>query len=248
VTFSTTSAGEASLVMPFRTVPGRGVEPSIALTYSSSGGDGVVGVGFSMAGGSAITRCQSTLIDGEIRDVRYDNLDKLCLDGRAMVVVGKEPGRIEYRTRPDTHTRIIGHDPDDEGMPRSFDVVTPSGLTIEYGTTAGTRPRGPGGVPRAYLAAVARDGRGNAMDFGYCFADAGEYTAEYALQEIRYTRFEGSPALEPSRAVKLVYGTKDPADIRIHYSRGMALQSSLLLNEVQMLGPGEELVRRYPFT
>jgi hypothetical protein len=70
VTFSTTSAGEASLVMPLRTVPGRAVEPSIALTYSSSGGNGVVGMGFSITGGSAITRCPSTLIDGEIRDVR----------------------------------------------------------------------------------------------------------------------------------------------------------------------------------
>ncbi|HZF48134.1 MAG TPA: SpvB/TcaC N-terminal domain-containing protein, partial [Polyangiaceae bacterium] len=248
VTFSTTSAGEASLVMPLRTVPGRGVEPSISLTYSSSGGNGVVGMGFSITGGSAILRCPSTLIDGEIRDVRYDNLDKLCLDGRAMVVVGKGPGRIEYRTRPDTHTRIIGHDPDNDGVPRSFEVFTPSGLRIEYGTTEGTRPRGPGGVPRAYLAAVTRDARGNSMDFAYCFADAGEYTAEYALQEIRYTGFEGSPALEPLRAARFVYGTKAPADIRVHYARGMALQSSLLLSEVQMIGPGEELVRRYPFT
>jgi hypothetical protein len=248
VTFSTTSAGEASVVMPLRTVPGRGVEPSISLTYSSSGGNGVVGVGFAITGGSAITRCPSTLIDGEIRDVRYDNLDKLCLDGRSMVVVGKGPGIIEYRTRPDTRTKIIGYDPDNEGMPRSFEVFTPSGLRIEYGTTKGTRPRGPGGVPRAFLAAVARDPRGNSMDFGYCFADAGEYTAEYALDEINYTRFEGSKALEASRAVKLVYGTKDPADTRIHYSRGMALQSSLLLKEIQMVGPGEELVRRYPFT
>ncbi|HLM76750.1 MAG TPA: VCBS repeat-containing protein, partial [Polyangiaceae bacterium] len=199
-------------------------------------------------GGSAITRCPSTLIDGEIRDVRYDDLDKLCLDGRAMIVVGKGPGVIEYRTRPDTHTKIIGHDPDNDGMPRSFEVFTPFGLRIEYGTTEGTRPRGPGGVPRAFLAAVARDPRGNSMGFAYCFADAGEYTAEYALDEINYTRFEGSPALEASRAVKFVYGTKDPADVRVHYSRGMALQSSLLLKEVQMVGPGEELVRRYPFT
>ena len=235
-------------MLPLRTVPGRGVEPSISLTYSSSGGNGVVGMGFSITGGSAITRCPSTLIDGEIRDVRYDDLDKLCLDGRALVVVGKGPGGTEYRTRPDTHTKIIGYDPDNDGMPRSFEVFTPSGLRIEYGTTEGTRPRGPGGVPRAFLAAFARDSRGNAMDFGYCFADAGPYTAEFALEEIRYTRFEGSPALEPSRAVKLVYGTKDPADIRIHNSGGIALQSSLLLNEVQMIGPGEELVRRYPLT
>ncbi|MCK6590242.1 MAG: hypothetical protein L6Q76_21960, partial [Polyangiaceae bacterium] len=201
--FSTTSAGEANLVIPFRTVPGRGVEPSISLTYSSSGGNGVAGVGFAISAGSAITRCPSNLAhDGEIRDVRYDNLDKLCLDGKPLVVIEKAPGFIEYRTKPDSHTKIIGHDPENTGTPKSFEAFLTSGLIIEYGTTAGTRPRGPGGVPRAWLAAVARDGRGNAMDYGYCFADAGEYTAEYALDEIKYTRFDGSPALEATRAVK----------------------------------------------
>ncbi|HLM71476.1 MAG TPA: VCBS repeat-containing protein, partial [Polyangiaceae bacterium] len=165
-----------------------------------------------------------------------------------MVVVGKESGTIEYRTKPDTHAKIIGHDPDGDGIPQSFDVFTPSGMIVSYGTTAGTRPRGPSGVPQAYLAAVARNGRGDAIDFGYCFADAGEYTAEWALDEIRYTRFEGSPALEASRAVRLVYGLKDPADIRTHFSRGMALQSSLRVDEIQMIGPGNELVRRYPLT
>src|SRR3954471_23173931 len=44
-TFSITSTGEASYVMPLVTVPGRaGVEPALALTYDSSGGDGVLGV------------------------------------------------------------------------------------------------------------------------------------------------------------------------------------------------------------
>ncbi|NUQ79925.1 MAG: hypothetical protein HUU21_41020 [Polyangiaceae bacterium] len=185
VSFSVASTGEASLVMPLRTVPGRGVEPTISLTYSSGGGNGVVGMGFAITGGSAITRCPSNLAqDGEIREVRYDRFDKLCLDGKPLVIVGKDSGIIEYRTKPDTHTKIIGHDPEDTGMPQSFEAFLPSGMLIEYGTTAGTRPRGLGGVPRAWLAAVARDGRGNAMDYGYCFADAGEYTAEYALDEI----------------------------------------------------------------
>ncbi|NUQ77951.1 MAG: type IV secretion protein Rhs, partial [Polyangiaceae bacterium] len=249
VNFSMTSAGEASLVIPFRTVPGRGVEPSISLTYSSSGGNGILGMGFTISAGSAITRCPSNLAqDGEIREIRYDQFDKLCLDGKPLVVIEKTAGIVEYRTKPDSHTKIIGHDPENTGTPKSFEAFLPSGLVIEYGTTAGTRPRGPGGVPRAWLAAVARDGRGNAMDYGYCFAEAGEYTAEYALDEIKYTRFDGSPALEATRAVKFVYGTKDPEDIRTHYSRGMALQSSLRLEEIQMIGPGNELVRRYPFT
>jgi hypothetical protein len=45
--------------------------------------------------------------------------------------------------------------------------------------------------------------------------------------------------------VKLVYGTAD--EIRTTYSGGMALQSSLRLDEVQMVGPGDVLVRRYAF-
>ncbi|HZF55752.1 MAG TPA: hypothetical protein VE093_44360, partial [Polyangiaceae bacterium] len=128
------------------------MEPSISLNYSSSAGDSVVGRGFSLTAASAITRCPSTLLDGDIRDVRYDRLDKLCLDGKPLVVIGKASGSIEYRTRPDTHAKIIGHDPDDDGIPQSFDVFTPSGMIVSYGTTAGTRPRGPSGVPQAYLA------------------------------------------------------------------------------------------------
>ncbi|HLM71735.1 MAG TPA: SpvB/TcaC N-terminal domain-containing protein, partial [Polyangiaceae bacterium] len=249
VSFSTTSAGDASLELRLRPVPGRrGVEPSISLNYSSSAGDSVVGRGFSITGASAITRCPSRLVDGDARDVQYDQFDQLCLDGKPLAIIGKQPGTIEYRTKPDTHAKIIGHDPDGDDIPQSFEVFTASGMIISYGTTAGTRPRGPSGVPRAYLAAEARNGRGDAMDFGWCFADADEYTAEYALDQITYTRFEGSPALEATRAVKFVHGIKDPADIRTHYSRGMKLQSSLRVDEIQMIGPGNELVRSYPLT
>ena len=61
------------------------VEPRLALTSTSSTGDGVLGAGFSLAGLSAITRCPSNVAqDGDIRDVRYDADDKLCLDGASM--------------------------------------------------------------------------------------------------------------------------------------------------------------------
>jgi hypothetical protein len=234
-TFSITSTGEASYVMPLVTVPGRaGVEPQLALTYDSSGGDGILGESFSLAGLSAITRCPSNLAqDHEIRAVRYDASDKLCLDGNRLVVVRQEPGILEFRTFPDTFTKILGHyaeGQEDPASALSFEVFTPSGLVIDYGTSAASKPLARGGVPRAWLAEKAHDGRGNAMTYSYCFADDAEgYTAEYALDEIRHTSFDGSPALAPSRAVKLVYGTKAPDDIRTLYSGGMALQSSLRL-------------------
>ncbi|XXT17007.1 RHS repeat-associated core domain-containing protein [Sorangium sp. So ce429] len=252
-TFSITSTGEAVYTMDLASLPARaGVGPRIQLVYRSDGGDGVLGAGFSLAGLSAITRCPSNLAqDGEIRGVRYDRDDKLCLDGQRLVPVGQGSGTIEYRTFPDTFVKVVGHYPPGDGAPAEalfFEAYLPTGRVVEYGRTEGSKPLARGGVPRAWLANETRDGRGNAMTYAYCLAEAEDgHAAEYAVDEIRYTSFEGTPSLEPSRAVRFVYGTKDSAAIRTGYSGGMALQRSLRLEEIQMLGPGDARVRSYGF-
>ncbi|XXY14180.1 RHS repeat-associated core domain-containing protein [Sorangium sp. So ce216] len=253
-TFAVTSTGEAVYELPLVSVPGRaGVAPRLALHYDSAAGEGVLGAGFSVAGLSAITRCPKNLAqDGEIRGVAYDGDDGLCLDGKRLVPVGRAPGIIEYRTFPDTMVKVVGHYAADGDAPAealSFEAMMPSGLVIEYGRGDSGKPLALGGAPRAWLATKMRDGRGNAMTYEYCFAGAEEgFTAEYALDQIRYTSFEGEPALEPSRAVRFVYATKEPAEVRTHYAGGMALQSALRLDEIQMLGADDALVRRYGFT
>ncbi|MEO7329303.1 MAG: FG-GAP-like repeat-containing protein, partial [Minicystis sp.] len=254
--FSVSDGGSATLVLPLTVVPGRaGVEPSLSLTYSSdaASSDGILGAGFALGGITAITRCGSTLArDGEIRAVRFDAGDNVCLSGQRLIRVASTPGLVEFRTFPDSFTKVVGHYASEEDKPGnavSFEVFLSSGLVIDAGTSAASKPLAPGGVARAWLAERAHDGRGNAMTYDYCFADDPTgYTAEYALDEILYTSFEGSPALPPSRAVKLVYGTKDTADQRTLYAGGMALQSALRLDEIQMLGPEDALVRRYAFT
>ncbi|WP_437813338.1 RHS repeat-associated core domain-containing protein [Sorangium sp. So ce1078] len=253
-TFSITSTGEATYVMPLVSVLGRaGVEPRLALQFDSGAGEGVLGAGFSIAGLSAITRCPKTLAqDGEIRGVRYDAKDALCLDNKRLVAVGRAPGSIEYRTFPDTMVKVVGHHAEEGQAPAEalfFEAMMPSGLVIEYGHGDSGKPLALGGAPRAWLATKARDGRGNAMTYDYCLAGAEEgFTAEYALDEIRYTSFEGEPELEPSRAVRFVYATKEPNEVRAHYAGGMELQSALRLDEIQMLGPDNTLVRRYGLT
>ena len=177
--------------------------------------------------------------------VNYDTGDMLCLDGKRLVPLGPaQSGVIEFRTFPDTFTRILGHLPAGAtaaAAALSFEVHTPSGLVIEYGGSPSGLPLtpGPGGVPQAWLATSAQDGRGNAMTYTYCFepgeVDGPIYTGEYAIDEIDYTSFTGSPALPSSRAVTFVYGTKNQADQRTLYSGGMALQSTLQLEEIQML-------------
>ncbi|WP_437734865.1 RHS repeat-associated core domain-containing protein [Sorangium sp. So ce1335] len=252
-TFSISSTGEAVYTMELATVPSRaGMGPRLQLVYRSDAGDGVLGAGFSIAGLSAITRCPKNLAqDGEIRAVRYDGEDTLCLDGQRLVPVGQAAGTIEYRTFPDTFVKVVGHYPPEGATPAEalfFEAHLPDGRVVEYGRTEGSKPLARGGIPRAWLANKARDGRGNAMTYAYCVAEAEDgHAAEYAVDEIRYTSFEGKPLLAPSRAVRFVYGTKDPAAIRTGYSGGMALQRALRLDEIQMLGPGDTLVRRYGF-
>jgi YD repeat-containing protein len=58
--FSVSASGEATYAMPLVSVPGRaGVEPTLALMYDSAGGDGVLGMGFSISGASAIPITES---------------------------------------------------------------------------------------------------------------------------------------------------------------------------------------------
>src|SRR5215813_8167690 len=131
--------------MALVTAPGRaGIEPQRSLSYESSSGDSVLGVGFSLGGLSAITRCPSNLAqDGEIRGVRYDAADKLCLDGKRLTPVGQASGIIEYRTSPDTFVKVLGHfPPGSEGKESAllFEALMPSGLVIEYGNSDSGKP------------------------------------------------------------------------------------------------------------
>ncbi len=244
VSFSVTDFGEAALLLALVLPPGRaGVEPALAISYSSSSGDGPLGVGFSLSGSSAITRCPKTMaIDDEIGAVQYDANDALCLDGRRLVVVSQNADTIVYRTLPDTQIKVIGHFTKMEAT--YFEAIQPTGWVIEYGKTTGTRPLALGGVPRAWLATEMRDVRGNAMTYGYCFAEAHGYTAEYALDEIRYTKLHGDASVEATRAVAFVYGVKD--DARTIFSGGMQFQQSLRLDEIQTHAD-DALVRRYQF-
>ncbi|HRI64847.1 MAG TPA: SpvB/TcaC N-terminal domain-containing protein, partial [Polyangium sp.] len=237
--FAVTDSGNASLTMPLVVPPGRaGMEPSLAITYDNSGGDGVMGMGFSVSGASAITRCPKTMaIDGEIRAVQYDSDDAVCLDGKRLVSIAQHGDLIEYRTFPDSQVKVIQHVENGEGS-SYFEAFLSSGWIVEYGLTAGTRPLARNGAPRAWLATETRDVRGNSINYGYCFAESEEgFVVEYALDELRYG----------TRAVSFVYGTKDPDDVRTVYSGGMAIQNALRLDELQTR-VDDELVRRYEFS
>jgi len=71
------------------------------------------------------------------------------LDGRPLVRVGEEDGVVQFRGFPDTQTKILAFFPggDTSASPESFKIFLPSGIVIEYGATAATRPLVLGAIP-----------------------------------------------------------------------------------------------------
>jgi len=87
--FAVSESGAATYSIPIQIPPGTGgIEPKLALSYSSQSGNGLLGVGWNLAGLSAITRCPRTMAQDGVRgSVNFDANDRYCLDGQRLMVV-----------------------------------------------------------------------------------------------------------------------------------------------------------------
>jgi RHS repeat-associated protein len=140
--------GGAQISIPLWVPPGRrGVQPSLALNYSSRAGNGPLGVGWSLSGVSAITACRRTPAADEAYGARYP--DRLCLDGQRLVEVGRllplplfdvtaqyNPGaRVQFNGNTYEALSVLSPphatDPTDA---THWKLVGPSTATVEYRT------------------------------------------------------------------------------------------------------------------
>src|SRR6185503_9411324 len=110
------------------------MEPKLALVYNSQSGNGLLGVGWSLEGLSAITRCPGTVAQDGVRGaVNYDANDRFCLDGQRLMP-GSNYGAdgAQYRTEREIFTKVISYGTAGNG-PAWFKAWTKSGQVIEYG-------------------------------------------------------------------------------------------------------------------
>ena len=95
--FAVTSTGGANYKIPIMVPSGTaGMVPSLSLEYSSeTGGNangwlgaGLLGVGWSLGGLSAIGRCPQTVAqDGSLVAVTYTASDRFCLEGQRLIAI-----------------------------------------------------------------------------------------------------------------------------------------------------------------
>ncbi|MBE2285967.1 MAG: hypothetical protein IAE77_21095 [Prosthecobacter sp.] len=93
--------GAAQISIPIVVAPGTaGMQPKLSINYSSQGGNGPLGVGFSLSGLSTISRVGRTVAqDGVKGGVNFDANDRFALDGQRLIAINGADGAdaTEYR-------------------------------------------------------------------------------------------------------------------------------------------------------
>lgn len=261
------SSGVFTYSMPLDVPAGRaGMQPELSLDYSGSGGDGPLGFGWSLSGmQSAITRClQSVSTEGKARPVRYDGLDRFCLDGRKLVAVGGGAyggDGTQYRTETDSFALIQSFGSASTG-PDTFTVRTKDSRLRTYSRSIlGTRvSSGVGWNPDPVVGATSttspriiwlldseKDSSGNEMRYEYTLGDG-----EFLTSKIRYTysSYGTAPSQQSGqRYVEFVYENRP--DVSFSYQSGVRYNSTQRLKSIDMYAPNPattQLVWRYNLT
>ena len=231
-TLSVDPTGAASYRIPLAVPPGTaGVEPSLSLSYGSSAGAGVAGLGWSLDGLSSIDRCRRTKAQDNIRGtVKYASTDRFCLDGQRLVAVRGAYGAsgTEYRTEIDTFVKVISRGAAGGG-PEYFEAWTKSGQKMEYGRTADSRVEAVGAsAVRQWALNRVEDTLGNYLTVRYLeFTDGQAYPSR-----IDYTGYRrGTETQAAHSSVRFAYG--DRPDARVFYQGGREVRLSKRLTAVR---------------
>ncbi|WP_316228455.1 SpvB/TcaC N-terminal domain-containing protein [Bradyrhizobium sp. SZCCHNR1039] len=242
--FSVSSTGAAVYVTPIAVPPGTaGMEPSLALTYSSQSGNGTLGMGWSLSGLMTIVRCPQTLAqDGVHGSLNYDGNDRFCLNGQRLVAINNGSygaDGTEYRTEIDGFSRIVSHGGAGNG-PAWFEVRTKAGQIMEFGRTADAFVPVTSGAATARLWALDKvsDPKGNSL--------AVSYTLQANLSQALPSRIDytsnSTAGLAPYASVQFVYGSR--SDVRPQYLVGALIETTQRLTNVKTF-VGSNLVADY---
>jgi RHS repeat-associated protein len=136
--FVLSPTGGAQYTIPIWAPPGpRGMQPNISLVYDSQAGIGPLGIGWSMSGLGAITRCNLTVAqDTTPASVALVTGDGYCINGSRLRLTSGTYGTAGsvYQTEIADFSQITAVGTAGNG-PASFTVQARNGLTYYYGLT-----------------------------------------------------------------------------------------------------------------
>ena len=255
--------GAAVYSVPLKVAPGiNGIQPQLSISYSSTSGNGPLGIGFAIGGLSVISRTSRTVA----QDVPYptfpqylDNsinfnlFDRYSLDGEAIRLAADNidnsalpfanygyPG-TRYFTEQNTFQKIVLQDTLN-GSPTYFQVYTKDGLTKEYGNTADSRiVLSSNNLPIHWFLNKVTDRNGNFMHY-YYYNDIA--TGQYYPLKIEYC---GNANMNKVPTDSVIFIYEDRPDQTSGFFKGAAVQTTKLLKQIVSYAYNK-VVRSYNFT
>lgn len=243
--FKVSDSGAAVYTIPIRVPPGTaGLEPKLSLVYGSQMGNGPLGMGGSLSGFSAITRCPQTVAqDGARGGINFDANDRFCMDGQRLMAVTGSYGAdgTEYRTEREGFAKIVSYGAAGTG-PAWFKVYTKAGLTMELGNTADSRIEAQGKTTvRVWALNKVQDTKGNYFTVSYTEDNP---NGQYYPARIDYTG-NSAAGLAPYNSVQFLYAARP--DSTPLYQAGSLIKSTVRPTNVQAFA-GAALVTDYRLT
>lgn len=182
--------GSAQYSFPIETPAGTaGMSPKIFLTYDSNAGPGKLGLGWTVAGLTYISRANRThFVDGRPGPIDFDNpkdgydIDGLVLDGLRLVPDASNPTFFSKVVDDQTRIRVFNR-----GSPQQyFTARTKAGLTIFYGQSETSKIKTVEGDVITWAASKIVDTLGNEIHFLY-----NNSNGDWGIDEVHYTLHRG---------------------------------------------------------
>lgn len=245
-------SGAATYTIPFDLPQGIGsMNPNLSINYNSQGGDGLLGIKFSLGGLSSISRTSTDFYhDGSdygVQGVHFNQFDQFLLDGQRLInITGLWYGEdgAEYRTEIQSFQKVISHGVAGNG-PQWFEVWTKEGKNIEYGNTTDSRIELPGHSDvLMWMISKISDRQGNYISFEY--NETEEMTC--SPKKIIYTGNNSSnPAISPFYSVEFEYENR--LDVIKSYVSGAEINTKTRLKDVVIKYiPTSTVYKKYSLT
>ncbi|WP_367898797.1 RHS repeat-associated core domain-containing protein [Leptospira sp. WS58.C1] len=221
-THSGTLTSTVEIVLP----PGtKGIIPNLSLSYASGGKNGILGVGWEIAGIYSISRDPSF-------GINFDGNDNYLSD-QVGSLVDISGNKTKYHSRKESWIQFVPSGVCGTG-PCSWTATDKDGITYSYGKTNDSRIEalGKNGSIRSWALNQVRDPFGNGYDITYI---EDSVNGEYYPDEIKYQ----------NRNIKFEY-SDSRSDVYPSYSFGSLVKTSKRLDSIEIYADSS-LLRNYQF-
>ncbi len=254
--FQVTAGGQSAYTMSVEVPPGiMGVVPQVAITYSSSGGNGLLGMGANLAGLSSITRCGKTFEQDNVsKAIQYDNTDFFCLNGQRLILMSGTYGGngATYQTELESFQRVTSRGAAQGGGPTHFEVLGKGGSKLVFGNSLSTdnfeRSIDPvSNSVASWGISYLEDKHGNRVIYEYEDASrtqGGETANQILPKRITYGHNTAANVVG-NLAVEFSYESRE--DTARGYARGQKFISDVRLSNIKTY-VGNDVVKDYRVT